>query len=82
MTEGVKRAITRDRPYAVNCYNRAIILASLIEGRFPHSVGEMSAKRTKGDGCVALAKSKILTEGVIAHCELPFLPFVEVKIYK
>ena len=39
-------------------------LGSLAEGRFPHSVEEMSAKQTKGDGRVALAKSLILTEGV------------------
>jgi len=32
--------------------------------RVPVSGGKMSAKQTKGDGRVALAKSLILTEGV------------------
>ncbi len=39
-------------------------LGSLPEGRFPHSVGEMSAKQTKGVGRVTLDFAKQKTEGV------------------
>ncbi len=34
----------------VEVFDSAVIWPPCLKGRFPHSVGEMSAKQTKGDG--------------------------------